>query len=315
DRPAVAAASVMGGGPGTRGVSQLAPGTTVERVDAIALSGGSAFGLDAAGGVMDWLRARGRGFAVGSARVPIVPGAIIFDLLTGTADDPTGWDDPPWWRLSRQAAAAATPASRIAEGNHGAGLGATAGALKGGTGTASIRIADVAAVAPGATIAALVIANPLGQVTLPGSNAFMAHPYEVDGEFGAVAPPHPPPPPADHPFERFDTGANTSLVVVATDLTLTREQCLRVALMAQDGLARAVRPAHSPLDGDTVFALSTERHSATVGAALLARVGMLAADCVSRATARAVYHAEPLAGFPAWRDLAPDGTLSGKSPG
>ncbi|MEL6264195.1 MAG: P1 family peptidase [Pseudomonadota bacterium] len=301
ERPVMASAAVGGGGPGTRAVSAAALGGTVQRIDAVALSGGSAFGLDAAGGVMDALRRRNRGFAIGPARVPIVPGAIIFDLLTGTADAPTGWETPPWWDLAR--AATEHAGETIRQGNAGAGLGATAGPIKGGTGTASL-------VAEGAegrlTVGALAIANPLGLVTMPGTTAFWAHPFERGREFGAIAPPPMPMPLPDFDFERYASGANTTLAVVATDAGLSHDECHRVALMAHDGLARAIRPVHTPLDGDTVFALATgpgER----AGAALTGRVGMMAADCLARAVARAVYHAEAIAGIPAWRDLGPDG--------
>jgi L-aminopeptidase/D-esterase-like protein len=157
DRPAVAAVDVRGGGPGTRETEALAAGSTVQQVHGIVLAGGSAYGLDAAGGVMHWLRRQGRGFAIGGAVVPIVPGAIIFDLLTG---GPKDWDHPPWWELGYRAA---TAASRdFALGNAGAGLGARAGKLKGGLGTASVQ-------SGGITIGALAVANPVGSVVIPGA--------------------------------------------------------------------------------------------------------------------------------------------------
>ncbi|MEO1775426.1 MAG: P1 family peptidase [Pseudomonadota bacterium] len=295
--PAMAAAVVGGGGAATRGVSSLTLGGTVERLDGIALSGGSAFGLDAAGGVMDRLRGRGTGFSMGPAKVPMVAGAIIFDLLTGTADDPTGWHTPPWFDLGR--AAVDDAGTEITLGNAGAGLGATAGPIKGGTGTAS-------AVAPdGSTVAALAIVNPVGRVTMPNSRAFWAHPWEIAGEYGAVPPPAAPAEDGltDFPFEAYDTGQNTTLAVVATDLALDRSALARVATMAQDGLGRAIRPVHSPLDGDTVFALATGRRPLDNPLAQTGRTGMLAADCLARAIARGVYAAEGLAGIPAWRDL------------
>jgi L-aminopeptidase/D-esterase-like protein len=290
EEPAVAAVTVTGGGPGTRATTVLDPASVMTRVDAVALSGGSAFGLDAPGGVMDWLRRQGRGFRIGPARVPIVPGAIIFDLLTGDGPD---WEGPHWWTLGREAAAAAAP--EFALGNAGAGLGAKAGALKGGLGTASV-------VSGGVTVGALAVANPLGHVTIPGSRAFWAGPWEMEGEFGAVPMPEAPGI-TDFDFERITAGANTTLAVVATDLALDRDQALRIAVMAQDGLARAIRPVHSPLDGDTVFVLSTGRVAMEDPIAGTARAGMLAADCVARAIARGVYEAEALAGWPAWRDL------------
>ncbi|MEO0820283.1 MAG: P1 family peptidase [Pseudomonadota bacterium] len=298
DRPATAAVSVAGGAPGTRGTTILAPSSVPTLVHAVVLSGGSAFGLDAAGGAMDWLRGQGVGFRMGSVRVPIVPSAILFDLATGPAP---AWEHPPWWELGRQAAAGA--ARSVALGNAGAGLGAKAGGLKGGLGTASLA-------GPGFTVGAIAVANPLGSVTLPGSRAFWAWPFERGGEFGAVAAPTAPVADLDHDFERFAAGAdgegsapNTTLAVVATDLALGRDETLRVAMMAQDGIARAIRPVHTPLDGDTVFVLATGAVPVRDPIATVARAGMMAADCVARAIARGVYEAAPAAGLPAWRDL------------
>ncbi|MEL6197156.1 MAG: P1 family peptidase [Pseudomonadota bacterium] len=302
EEPVTAAVAVSGGGPGTRGTTILDPASVMTKVDAIVLSGGSAFGLDAPGGAVDVLRRRGRGFAMGPVRVPIVPGAILFDLLTG--DPAAAWEGPLWWHLARRATDAALDAggAEIALGAVGAGLGARAGGLKGGVGSASVE-------APGMTVAALTAANPLGEVIIPGSRAFWAHPWELDGEFGAVAPPAAPGI-TDFDFEAFTAGQNTTLAVVATDLALDRTQCLRVAVMAQDGFARAIRPVHSPLDGDTVFVLATGARPTTDPIAQTARAGMLAADCVARSIARGVYEAESVAGLPAWRDLGEDGLLS-----
>ncbi len=294
ERPAVASVDIRGGAPGTRASEGLTPGGVVERIDALALSGGSAFGLDAVGGLMDRLREEGRGFQIGPARVPIVAGAIIFDLLTGGGK---GWEQPPYWQLGRAAAAKAS--REVALGNHGAGLGATAGPIKGGVGTASIRLGDV-------TVGALAVVNPLGSVLIPGTRTFWGWWLEQAGELGHQTPPTAPPTTLDHVFPG-EPGANTTLAVVATDATLTREQALRVAIMAQDGLARAIRPVHAPLDGDVVFALSTERGPAPDGPAALSRIGMMAADTVTRAIMRGVYEATGLAGVPAWRDLGPSG--------
>jgi L-aminopeptidase/D-esterase-like protein len=179
-------------------------------------------------------------------------------------------------------------------------MGATAGPLKGGVGTASL------VTGAGWTVGALAVANPLGPVTIPGSRAFWAWPFERDGEFGAIPPPTDPLEDLDHDFEAVTAGAgaNTTLAVVATDLALTRDEARRVAVMAQDGFARAIRPVHSPLDGDTVFVLSTGEHRPRDPIADVARAGMLAADCVARSIARGVYEAEALAGIPAWRELA-----------
>ena len=295
DRPAIAAVDVRGGGPGTRETEALAASSTVQEIHGVALAGGSAYGLDAAGGVMHRLRQHGRGFAIGGAVVPIVPGAIIFDLATG---GPKDWDHPPWWELGRKAAEAAS--SDFALGNAGAGLGAKAGKLKGGLGTASVQW-------DGLTLGALAVANPVGSVVIPGTRTFWAWPFELAGEFGGQTPPGAPPADLDHDFASpagANSGANTTLAVIATDAALTRAQAKRVALMAHDGYARAIRPVHTPLDGDTVFVLSTGAHPLADPVADLARLGMLAADCVARAITRGVYEASPLAGWPAYRDLA-----------
>jgi L-aminopeptidase/D-esterase-like protein len=290
EHPAVAAVDVRGGGPGTRETEVLASGSTVQEVHGIALSGGSAFGLDAAGGVMHWLRQHGRGFQISNARVPIVPGAIIFDLLTG---GPKDWDHPPWWNLGHQAAAAVGP--EFALGNAGAGLGAKAGGLKGGLGTASVQ-------SGGFTVGALAIANPMGSVLIPGTRTFWAWPFEMEAEFGGQTPPNAAPEELEHDFT-YPPGANTTLAVVAVDAQLTRAQAQRIAVMAQDGFARAIRPVHSPLDGDTVFVLATGAQALAEPIGDVARLGMLAADCTARAITRGVYEAEALAGWPAYRDM------------
>ncbi len=294
DHPAIAAVDVRGGGPGTRETEALAAESTVQEVHGIALSGGSAYGLDAAGGVMHWLRGQGRGFAIGDAVVPIVPGAIIFDLLTG---GPKDWEHPPWWELGRKAARAA--GADFALGNTGAGLGAKAGKLKGGLGTASVQW-------DGFTLGALAVANPVGSVVIPGTRTFWAWPFELEGEFGGQTPPGAQPANLDHDFTSpagESAGANTTCTVIATDAALTRAQAKRVALMAHDGYARAIRPVHSPLDGDTIFVLSMGVRELTDPIGDLARLGMLAADCTARAITRGVYEAAPLAGWPAYRDL------------
>ncbi len=291
--PAVCAVDVRGGGPGTRETDLLDPATTVERVDAITLSGGSVFGLDAAGGVVNWLASQGRGFAVGPARAPIVPAAILFDLLNGGDKD---WGEaPPYPALGR--AAAASAATDFELGSTGAGLGATAGDLKGGLGSASViwetgerRM----------TIGALAAVNPNGSVLIPGSNTFWAWSFERDGEFGGKRPANAPTE-LDHVFPT-ETRANTTLAVIATDIALTQAQAKRVAIMAQDGVARAIRPVHTPLDGDIVFALSTDAQPLADPVADVARIGMLAADCVARAIARGVYEAATLGDLISYRD-------------
>jgi L-aminopeptidase/D-esterase-like protein len=290
DAPAIAAVDVRGGGPGTRDTEALAPQSTVQEVHGIALSGGSAYGLDAAGGVMHWLRQQGRGFAIGGDVVPIVPAAIIFDLATG---GPKHWDHPPWWGLGYDAATAA--GTDFALGNAGAGLGATAGRLKGGLGTASVQW-------NGFTLGALAVANPMGSAVIPGTRTFWAWPFELANEFGGQTPPQGPPADLTHTFTS-QPGANTTLAVIATDARLTRPQAMRIALMAHDGFARALRPVHSPLDGDTVFVLSTGAKPLADRVGDLAQLGMLAADCTARAITRGIHEAAPLAGWTAYRDL------------
>ncbi len=289
DRPAVAAVDVRGGGPGTRETDALDPAALVGHVDAIVLSGGSAFGLEAASGVTSWLAARGRGFPVGAARVPIVPAAILFDLYEGS-----DWgENPPWRDLATAACGAADVEFEL--GNAGAGTGAVAGELKGGLGSVSAVDDD------GSIVGALAVANPAGSVVMPGQSSFWAWALEQDNELGGQTPPElkvslePDLPPALVP------GANTTLVVVGVGARLTRAQARRVAIMAQDGIARAIRPAHTPFDGDTVFVLSTgEGHPP--GPEMVARIGAVAADCVARAIARGVYEAESARGAPSWRE-------------
>lgn len=288
DQPAVAAVDHRGGGIGARDTVLLGPGSVVQEVHAICLSGGSAYGLDAAGGVMHAMRSERRGFAIGAEVVPIVPSAIIFDLLCG---GPKIWDRPVWWELGRNAYTARD--REIAQGNSGAGMGATAGVLKGGLGTVSL-------VDEGWTVGALSIANPVGEVVMPGTNTFWAWMFERDGELGGQVPPKGPlvdgPPPQDQPL------SNTTLSVVATDVALTKDQATRIAIMAQDGMAHAIRPVHGPYDGDTVFILSTAQRHASLDPSDITRLGTQAAECVARSIARGVYQAAASRGFPAYRN-------------
>jgi len=296
ERPAVAAVDVRGGAPGSRETELLDPAALVARVDAIVLSGGSAFGLDAAGGVMEGLAAMGRGFAVRDALVPIVPAAILFDLrFPGRR----AWSvEPPYRRLGREALARA--GRDFALGNAGAGLGAKAGRLKGGLGSASLLLAD------GATVGALVAVNSWGAVVRPDCPRLWAAEQALAGE----VPPQPAAPAA--PLDPEDlsacaamvAGANTTIAVVATDAPLDKNACRRFAIMAQDGLAQAIRPTHTPFDGDTVFALSTGESSREVDPARLAVLGAAAAACLARAIMRAVVAAAPLGPYPSWRQLA-----------
>ena len=295
DAPAVAAVDVRGGAPGTRETDLLDPGMLVEHIDAIALSGGSAFGLEAASGVQAWLREQGRGFAVGPARVPIVPGAILFDLTH--AGDKAWGRFPPYRDLGYAAAAAA--GLDVALGSVGAGLGATTRSLKGGIGSASARL-------DGITIGALAAVNAAGSVVVGDGPWFWAAPFEVDKEFGGRGFPSPLPAGALEPRTKGAARQNTTLVVVATDAGLTKSQAKRLAVMAQDGLALAIFPVHTPVDGDIVFAAATGNRPLAEPTRDLIRLGAAAMQVVARAIARAVYAATALPGDPAcpgWRDM------------
>ena len=288
EEAALCAVDHRGGAIGARDTIALQPGSVGGWVHAVCLSGGSAYGLDASGGVMDRLRRAGQGFLFGGALVPIVPSAIIFDLMVG---DRREWEHAPWWDLGARAFEAAGP--EFALGNAGAGLGATAGPLKGGLGTASLVTGDY-------TVGAIAVANPVGGTVMPGTDTFWAWMLEQGAEFGGQLPPATRPtiyrqmPPAGD-------ATNTTLAVVATDAELDRDMALRVAIMAQDGMTRAVRPIHGPMDGDTVFVLSTGARSRPDPMHGLMGLGTIAADTVARAITRGVYEAEPLAGFPSYR--------------
>jgi L-aminopeptidase/D-esterase-like protein len=249
------------------------------------------------GGVMAHLRSIGRGFEIGPVRVPIAPGAIVFDLLAGGA---TNWaDPPPWWSLGRQAAASADLTFDL--GTTGAGFGATIVNMKGGLGSASARTVD------GFTVGALVVVNAVGTVLVGDGPHFWAGGDEQNGEFGGLGFP-----------ARFDSSANrslalkgdrprenTTIAIVATDAVLTKGQAKRMAIMAHDGLARAIRPSHAPMDGDVVFAAGTGRMEGGIDLRRLAELGATAASCLARACARGVYEATalPFAGaLPAWKD-------------
>jgi D-aminopeptidase len=280
DAPAVAAVDVRGGAPGTRETDLLAPERTVERIDAIVLSGGSAFGLEAAGGAHVALAAMGRGFAVGPALIPIVPSAILFDLLNG--GDKAWGVDPPYRTLGMAAVRAA--GHDFALGTAGAGYGATTAETKGGLGSAS------AGTRSGARVGAIVAVNAVGSVTFPGRPYFWAAPFEVDGEYGAKGWPARVTPDMLAPRLKGGPAESTTIAVVATDATLTKAQAKHLAVMAQDGLARAIYPIHTPLDGDTVFAAATCAGPA-VDLAGLTEIGTAAANALARACARAVFEA------------------------
>ncbi|SPH24483.1 putative aminopeptidase [Defluviimonas aquaemixtae] len=291
-RPFTAAVHVMGGAPGTRETDLLAPDKLVHEVDALVLSGGSAFGLDAASGVADGLRAMGRGFAVGDARVPIVPGAILFDLLNG---GDKSWAENPYKRLGRAALAAVAP--DFALGTAGAGTGATTQGLKGGLGSASAILEN------GVTVGALVAVNALGSVTIGHSPQFWAAPWEIGVEFGGLGLPAQFEP-AREPAADKRAKEATTIAVVATDAVLSQAETLRMAVAAHDGMARAIVPSHTPFDGDLVFAAATGEKPLADRSSALFLIGHAAAACLARAIARAVYAAEARPGdvLPAWSD-------------
>ena len=287
DGPLRGAVDIRGGGPGTRDTRALSPEGVAGELHAVVLSGGSAFGLDAATGAQAWLRERGAGFAVGPARVPIVPQAILFDLLNGGDKD---WGRFPPYR--DMAYAACERAGReVALGSVGAGFGATTQRLKGGLGSAS------AVTAGGVKLGALVAVNAAGNVTTGESPHFWAAPFEIGAEFGGCGWPQVMSAEALEP--RIKAGAraeaNTTVAVVATDADLDKLALKRLAIMAQTGLSRAIYPVHTPLDGDIVFALSTARGPAVEPVFALAELGALASCVLARAVARAVYEA---AAFP-----------------
>ncbi|KIN62921.1 Peptidase, T4 family protein [Sulfitobacter noctilucicola] len=293
DAPFTASVHVMGGAPGTRETDLLAPDKSVAAVDALVLSGGSSFGLDACSGVVDGLRKDGRGFAVGPAKIPLVPGAILFDLLNGGEK---AWDENPYRALGR--AAYDDAATDFDIGTVGAGTGALTAMMKGGLGSASLVLPD------GSTVGALVAANPVGAVTTPGDRHFYAAPFEMDNEFGG----HGPDPASSLGLSRdsrkvqaMSPRENTTIAIVATDATLSKAECQRIAVAAHDGIGRATVPAHTPMDGDLVFALTT----ATRPQGDVALIGHAASLVLARAIARAVFAASPSPNdlLPCWSTL------------
>ncbi len=288
DAPMAAAVDVRGGGPGTRDVMALHPEGAVQEVHGLCLSGGSAFGLDAATGVQSFLREKGLGFPVGDARVPIVPQAILFDLLNG--GDKNWGKRPPYQDLAYAACEAACVDFDL--GTVGAGYGATTVNLKGGLGSASARTAD------GTTIGALAAVNAVGTVTVGEGPHFWAAPFERDDEFGGLGAPGTFPADATGPRFKGGPGENTTLVVVATDAKLDRLMLRRLAIMANTGMARAIYPAHCPIDGDVVFAVSNGQKMLPDPIYGLSDLGSLGANVVARAIARAVYEASAFQGEP-----------------
>jgi L-aminopeptidase/D-esterase-like protein len=284
DRPAVGSVDLRGGGPGTRETALLDPAQTVEGIDAITLSGGSAFGLDAASGVQAWLKEQGRGFAVGAARVPIVPAAILFDLNNG--GDKEWGRFPPYRELGY--AAAASAGAEFELGSVGAGTGASIVGCKGGLGSASAQSSE------GPIVGALAAVNAAGSVLVGSGPWFWAAPFEQNGEFGGRGWPNPFPADALEVRTKFSARASTTLVVVATDAELSKAQAKRLAIMAQSGLSRAIYPIHTPLDGDVMFAVSIGDTALPDPILALTRLGALAANVVARAVARGVFAASAL---------------------
>ncbi len=303
DKPVIGAVSVMGGAPGTRETEALDPSRLLGGViDALTLSGGSVYGLDAGSGVVAWLGARGRGFGFNSTNVkaPIVPGAILFDLANG--GDKSWGETPPYRALGVKAVE--TTGEGFALGNAGAGYGAQAGRLKGGIGSASLVFDN------GLQMGALMAVNAFGSAIVPGTASFWAAPFEIDNEFGgkgvgALQPGH-----QEWQLETKADAAgpreNTTIGVVATNAVLSAAECYRVAIMAHNGLARALRPAHAPVDGDVIFVLSTGAHELDEETRIreLTAIGTYAGDCVARSIARGVYEAESLGGMPGYQESA-----------
>ena len=286
DVPFVAGVHVMGGAPGTRETDLLAPDKTVQEVDALVLSGGSAFGLDAASGVADGLRAMGRGFPVGDQRVPIVPGAILFDLLNG--GDKT-WERNPYAPLGRAALEAA--GADFALGSAGAGFGAGVMGLRGGLGSASC-VLDC-----GITVGALVAVNALGRVC-DDDGRFFAAPWALGDELGGGETGRLPP--DWEPFGTAGPREATTIAIVATDARLTQAQATRLATAAHDGMARAIQPSHTPMDGDLIFAAATGAQALPDPIWDALWLGHAAACCLARAIARGVHAAQPGGHLPAW---------------
>ena len=298
---AVAACDVRGGGPASRETDVLAAENLVQTVDGIVLSGGSVYGLGSADGIAAWMGARNRGFAFrptpGIPPSPILPTACLYDLANGGDKD---WgEEPPYRKLGIDAVEAAGQAFEL--GTAGAGYGANSGGLKGGVGSASVVSED------GMTVGALVAVNSMGSAVAPDGRQFWAAPWELDNEFGGLGTGELTAAPGQYRRDAVPR-TNTTLACIATDVALSRVELKRIAIMAQDGMARALRPSHSPFDGDIVFALSTAQQEANDDLprpVLTTRLGALAADTLARAIARAVFEATPLegSGIPAWRDL------------
>ncbi len=298
DQPAVAAVQVLGGAPGTRETDALEPHNTLHEFHGLVLSGGSAFGLDAASGVQAALREKGVGFRVGGALVPVVPAAILFDLINGGDKD---WGRyPPYRELGYEAVANAGADFRI--GTAGAGTGALTAGLKGGLGSASTRLPN------GVTVGALAAVNPVGSVTVGRMPHFWAAPFEIGDEFGGLGLPSPLPADATDLRWKFEEGPlpgrATTITIVATDAKLSKAAAKRLAVSAHDGFARAIWPTHTPADGDLVFAVATGASGVELGIEDAAALYAAAGATMARAIARGVFVATPAEGdlYPTWAE-------------
>ena len=298
DKRFAAAVTVLGGAPGTRETDLLESDKLVEKIDAIVLSGGSAFGLDAATGVVDCLRKENRGYPLKDINIPIVPSAILADLFNGGDDQ---WEENPYRNLGKLAFNSISNSFEI--GTIGAGYGATTSNLKGGLGSASIVLGN------GATVGALVAVNPSGSVVTDGSNSFWATPFEIGDEFGGKE--FIPPKNIFTEYHRGDDAAkdafsidNTTIAIVATDLELSKVELKRISVAAHDGMSRAILPSHTPYDGDLIFAASTGRKKIKIEPSDIYNIGNAAAICLSRAIARGVYEAKSEKNdlLPTWQD-------------
>lgn len=298
DAPAIASVAILGGAPGTRETDLLAPENTVTAIDSLVLSGGSAFGLDAASGIQAWLAEDGRGFAVGDVRVPIVPAAILFDLANGGSKS---WGRyPPYREFGYEAARSATPDFPL--GTFGAGIGCTTATMKGGLGSASTLLSN------GITVAALVAVNAVGSATIGAGRCFWGAPFEIDDEFGGLGLPQPFPPDATTVRTKLDAraGANTTIGIIATDAVLDKAGTKRLAIAGQDGYAKAIWPSHTDYDGDLVFALATGGSGIVPEPIDRVELAAAAAATMARAVARGIYAAvaTPTDRLPTWKDKA-----------
>jgi len=300
DTPFLAVADLRGGAPGSREIDVLDPINLVGHADAIVLSGGSVHGLDAASAVVAALRAKDRGYRMSTLApsAPIVPAAVLFDLANG--GDKEWGEESPYRALGHAAFAAGSDSFVL--GNTGAGLGARAGIYKGGLGSASAMTDD------DFMVGALAAVNSVGSPLIPNTNVFWAFPFEQNGEFGGRPFKDQPSGELDLPSDMkvADPGANTTIAIVAVDAEVTAVELKRIAVMAADGFARALRPVHTPFDGDIVFAVTTGRRPlGEPRSRALMRLGSIASDCLSRAIARGVYEARSVGTMASYREFFP----------